>query len=171
MGILQRLWDALGLGEPIDEIEYEDEMEEFPADASGEQGQRLASRKSSSKGKVVGMTQWGNEPAEMLVVQPKSFEEIPQVVVALKQRKSIILNLSSLDAETAQRCVDFVAGGVFAIDGHQHRVGESVFLFTPGCIQITPQSLAQAIPAAKPAFGSSPQTLQALPKSSAPRVY
>ena len=64
----------------------------------------------------------------------RSFEEIPQVVSALKQRKTVILNLDLMDADTAQRCVDFVAGGVFAIDGHQERVGETVFLFTPSLV-------------------------------------
>jgi len=33
--------------------------------------------------------------------------------------------------------VDFVAGGTFAIDGHQERVGESIFLFAPSCVTVT----------------------------------
>ncbi|MFP3787051.1 cell division protein SepF, partial [Burkholderia sp. SIMBA_024] len=36
--------------------------------------------------------------------------------------------------------VDFVAGGTYAIDGHQERVGESIFLFTPSCVQVTSRS-------------------------------
>ena len=30
-----------------------------------------------------------------------------------------------------------VAGGTFAIDGHQERVGESIFLFAPSCVTVT----------------------------------
>jgi cell division inhibitor SepF len=42
-----------------------------------------------------------------------------------------------MDPDQAQRAVDFVAGGTFAIDGHQERVGESIFLFAPSCVTVT----------------------------------
>ena len=29
------------------------------------------------------------------------------------------------------------AGGTYAIDGHQERIGESIFLFTPNCVQVS----------------------------------
>ncbi|MEO0853192.1 MAG: cell division protein SepF, partial [Cyanobacteria bacterium J06648_11] len=37
----------------------------------------------------------------------------------------------------AQRSVDFVAGGTYAIDGHQERVGDNIFLFTPNCVTVS----------------------------------
>ena len=45
-----------------------------------------------------------------------------------------------MDPDQAQRAVDFVAGGTFAIDGHQERIGESIFLFTPSCVQVSTQA-------------------------------
>ena len=42
-----------------------------------------------------------------------------------------------MDPDQAQRAVDFVAGGTYAIDGHQERVGESIFLFAPSCVNVT----------------------------------
>ncbi|MEC8196895.1 MAG: cell division protein SepF, partial [Pseudomonadota bacterium] len=49
----------------------------------------------------------------------------------------VILNLTMMEPDQAQRAVDFVAGGTFAIDGHQERVGESIFLFAPSCVTVT----------------------------------
>jgi len=49
------------------------------------------------------------------------------------------LNLTIMDPDQAQRAVDFVAGGTYAIDGHQERIGESIFLFTPSCVQVSTQ--------------------------------
>ena len=49
----------------------------------------------------------------------------------------MILNLTMMEPDQAQRAVDFVAGGTFAIDGHQERVGESIFLFAPSCVTVT----------------------------------
>ncbi|MFM8004166.1 MAG: cell division protein SepF, partial [Dolichospermum sp.] len=44
-----------------------------------------------------------------------------------------------MDPDQAQRAVDFVAGGTYALDGHQERIGESIFLFTPSCVQVSTQ--------------------------------
>ncbi|NEQ24149.1 MAG: cell division protein SepF [Microcoleus sp. SIO2G3] len=139
MSIFQRLWDAIGFNDSSDELEYEDDGNPAPEWAE-------PARTSN----VVGMQSWGSPQSEMVVVEPRSFEEIPSVVTALKERKSVILNLSLVDADTAQRCVDFVAGGAFAIDGHQERIGETVFLFTPNFVQISSLSAPPTLPVPAP---------------------
>ena len=87
--------------------------------------------------KVVGMPGLNNGNAEVTVIEPHSFEEMPQVISALRDRKSVVLNLNMMNPEEAQRAVDFVAGGTYAMDGHQERVGESIFLFTPSCVKVS----------------------------------
>ncbi len=91
---------------------------------------------------VVGMpgNRWWGAVAEVVVMEPRSFDEMPQVIQSLKDRKSVVLNLTMMDAEEAQRAVDFVAGATFTIDGHQERIGESIFLFTPSCVQVSTQA-------------------------------
>jgi cell division inhibitor SepF len=74
---------------------------------------------------------------EMMVIEPRSFEESLEVVNNLRSRKSLILNLHLLDADQSQRVVDFVSGATHAIDGHQQKVGEGVFVFTPSNINIS----------------------------------
>jgi len=74
------------------------------------------------------------------VMEPRSFEEMPQAIQALRERKSVVLNLNVMDPDQAQRAVDFVAGGTYAIDGHRERIGESIFLFTPSCVQVVTQA-------------------------------
>jgi cell division inhibitor SepF len=75
--------------------------------------------------------------SEMILIEPRSFEEMPQVIDALRQRKSVILNMTLIRQEEAQRSVDFVAGGTYAIDGHYERIGDNIFLFTPNCVQVS----------------------------------
>jgi cell division inhibitor SepF len=108
---------------------------------------------------VVGMPgagrYWGSNAAEVLVLEPRAFEEMPQVIQALRDRKSVVLNLSLMEPAQAQRSVDFVAGATFTIDGHQERVGENIFLFTPSCVEVRTQAgviheAPQAAPAATP---------------------
>ncbi len=86
---------------------------------------------------VIGMPGLANGNSEVVVIEPHSFEEMPQVILALRERKSVVLNLNVMNPEEAQRAVDFIAGGTYAMDGHQERVGESIFLFTPSSVKVS----------------------------------
>ena len=90
----------------------------------------------NNKGNVVAMPGINNI-AEVVVVEPHSFDEMPQVIQTLRERTSVVLNLNVMEPEEAQSAVDFVAGGTYAIDGHQERIGESIFLFTPNCVKVS----------------------------------
>lgn len=74
---------------------------------------------------------------EVMVVEPRTFDESLEVVNNLRSRKSLILNLHLLDADQSQRVVDFISGATHAIDGHQQKVGDGVFVFTPNNINIS----------------------------------
>ena len=98
---------------------------------------------------VIGMPGAINGASEVVVMEPRSFEEMPQAIQALRERKSVVLNLTTMDPDQAQRAVDFVAGGTYAIDGHQERIGESIFLFTPNCVHVsTPTDIEEDMPMA-----------------------
>ena len=86
---------------------------------------------------VIGMPGISSTVAEVVLMEPRSFDEMPRAIQALRERKTVILNLTMMEPDQAQRAVDFVAGGTFAIDGHQERVGESIFLFAPSCVTVT----------------------------------
>jgi cell division inhibitor SepF len=157
--IFSQFQDFLGLSQPV-ESEYEDEKEgdesqlyhsETP-ELTPEQDRRHhrqvrehfavapEPRVGATRNNVVGLPRAINTVAEVIVIEPRSYEEMPQVIQSLRERKSVVLNLTMMDPEQAQRAVDFVAGGTYAIDGRQQRVGERVFLFTPTCVQVTAQS-------------------------------
>jgi len=73
---------------------------------------------------------------EVMVIEPRSFEESLEIVGNLRQRKSVVLNLHLLDNEQSQRIVDFLSGATHALDGNQQKIGEGVFIFTPSNIAI-----------------------------------
>ena len=100
--------------------------------------------------KVVGMPGISNSSSEVSLMEPRSFDEMPQAIQALRERKTVILNLTMMDPDQAQRAVDFIAGGTYAIDGHQERVGESIFLFAPSCVNVTSSLPEEATPSNVP---------------------
>lgn len=155
--IFSKLRDFVGLNEPA-EYEYEyDEMdgqdyqnlyqEENAQPVQEEEPRRRRFQRTTLTGdvaptpmsNVIGMPGAMNGVAEVVVMEPRTFEEMPQAIRALRERKSVVLNLTIMDPDQAQRAVDFVAGGTYAIDGHQERIGESIFLFTPSCVQVSTQ--------------------------------
>jgi cell division inhibitor SepF len=98
------------------------------------------------------------QPAsEVLVIEPRAFEESLEIVEHLRSRKSVLLNLHMLDNEGSQRVVDFLSGACHAIDGHQQRIGDGVFLFAPSTVLISSESTSSK--AIKDAFWNKTQVV------------
>ena len=98
------------------------------------------------------------QPAsEVLVIEPRAFEESLEIVEHLRGRKSVLLNLHMLDKEGSQRIVDFLSGACHAIDGHQQKIGDGVFLFAPATVVISSESNSSK--AIKDAFWNKTQIL------------
>lgn len=159
--ILTKLKDFVGFNEAEEEYGYrvEEEMleddshhlydEEGPQVVEPERRTRRQNKErinltveeemgpSLTRSNVIGMPGVANGVSEVVVIEPHSFEEMPQVIQTLRERRSVVLNLNVMDPDEAQRAVDFVAGGTYAIDGHQERIGESIFLFTPSCVKVS----------------------------------
>lgn len=95
--------------------------------------------------------------SEVLVIEPRMFEESVEIVEHLRSRKSVLLNLHMLDNEQSQRVVDFLSGACHAIDGHQQRIGDGVFLFAPSSVVISSESTSSK--AIKDAFWNKTATL------------
>jgi cell division inhibitor SepF len=76
---------------------------------------------------------WG---AEVMVMQPTTLEGVQEAVLALREHATVLLNLSSLPADQMQRAADFMAGGAFALDAQQERLGARVLLFAPHFVQL-----------------------------------
>ncbi len=144
------------LDNDFDELDYETgDQYETDARSSRSIGGELAPLSQStafdlgdgiSGSKVIGMPGISTATAEVNLMEPRSFDEMPRAIQALRERKTVILNLTMMEPDQAQRAVDFVAGGTFAIDGHQERVGESIFLFAPSCVSVTNSFQEEASP-------------------------
>lgn len=128
--------------------------EEFSSSASPGHGALDMShgldKESFSQENVIGMPGISSEVSEVVFMQPRSFNEMPQAIQALRERRTIILNLTQMDPEEAQRAVDFVSGGNFATDGSQERLGEGIFLFAPSCVKVTMAEASEPAPSPGP---------------------
>ena len=97
--------------------------------------------------KVISMPSRGYEGKgyEVVVFEPRAYNESIQIAQALKERKTVILNLQLLDREESQRIVDFLCGCTHALDGNQRKIGDFVFIFTPNNINLTQEMVTSKL--------------------------
>ena len=133
------MWDLFGMDrteeedyENPDVYGYEDEEDEE------QEGRGIFGRKNKDN-KVVNMPQQqtNSNAIKMVISQPTSFEQSDEICSFLKERKSVIVNLEYVNKDVARRIVDFISGGVYALDGYIQKVSNSIFLVAPSNYEIT----------------------------------
>lgn len=73
---------------------------------------------------------------KLVLIEPKSFDECPKLVDALKGRRPIIINLEKIETETAKKIFDFLSGATYALNGSVQKVANNIFIFAPESVDI-----------------------------------
>jgi len=73
----------------------------------------------------------------VVVVEPRSFDEVQGITDNLKNRCPVIVNLEQAESDLAKRVVDFVSGATYALNGSLQKVGNGIFLFVPNNMDIS----------------------------------
>lgn len=144
--LVNQIMKIFDLGEPVDEFGPDDDG--FAEELGTEEAAPVASKR-----KDLGVVRPINTRGyEVMVVSPKSFDESLEISKNLIDRKTVVLNLELLDHEQSQRIVDFLAGATYALSGHQQKIGEGVFIFTPNNVNITAEQEKKAAASITDAF-------------------
>lgn len=120
-------------GDPYAEDDLFMEDEDYAYQGQVEE-QPVLAKKTKGNLRVV---QPHQDVAQVVVIEPRAFEEALEIVEHLRMRKAVILNLHMLDTAQSQRVVDFLSGATHAIDGSQQRIGDGVFIFAPNTVAIS----------------------------------
>ena len=73
---------------------------------------------------------------QILVMAPRRLEEAQQIIEAVHENQTVLVQTSDAEDGVAQRLIDFVCGGMAAIDGQVHRINAETFLFSPGHVRV-----------------------------------
>lgn len=130
--LMNKVWDLFGMDSAEPE-EYEDEnIYDCENEEEEVEDKKLFGRKNN---KVINMPQ--NQAIKMVISQPTTFEQSDEICSFLKEKKSVIVNLEYVNKDVARRIVDFISGGVYALDGYIQKVSNSIFLVAPSNYEIT----------------------------------
>ena len=128
--LMNKVWDLFGMDSQAEE-EYDEDVYEYEEEDEEVENNRFFGRKN----KVVAMPQ--ANAIKMVISQPTTFEQSDEICSFLKEKKSVIVNLEYVNKDVARRIVDFISGGVYALDGYIQKVSNSIFLVAPSNYEIT----------------------------------
>ena len=137
--LMNKVWDLFGMDSAEPE-EYEDENVYDYVDEEDEvEDRKFFGKRNNNNNKVVSMpqTQVQSQAIKMVISQPTTFEQSDEICSFLKEKKSVIVNLEYVNKDVARRIVDFISGGVYALDGYIQKVSNSIFLVAPSNYEIT----------------------------------
>lgn len=122
-------------GDPFEDDVYAME-EEYARPVRAEQEIEATDEQKKSRKPLRVVEHPTSQKTQVVVIEPRAFEEALVIIDHLRAKKSVILNLHLLDTAQSQRVVDFLSGATHAIDGNQQRIGDGVFIFTPNNVSI-----------------------------------
>lgn len=88
----------------------------------------------SRSSKVVPMR---SSDMEVCVIKPTYFENIKDIIDTLLEGKAVVLNLEGMKLDLAQRIIDAIVGGCYAINGNLQKISGYIYLVTPSSVDIT----------------------------------
>ncbi|MCO7128107.1 cell division protein SepF [Sporolactobacillus shoreicorticis] len=93
-------------------------------------------RRMEKSGRIVAI-QNVHKQNKVVLVEPKRFEEVEEIVGYLKNKQTIICSLQGTSKEHGQRILDFMGGTAFALNAQIRKIGKNTFLFAPEQVDIS----------------------------------
>ena len=94
----------------------------------------------TTESKVVTPSAFKTNNTEVIICEPRKYSESVEFVKYLRDKKTIIVNISLLDSSEACRIVDFLCGAAHALSGNMNKISDNVYIFTPINVSLTAES-------------------------------
>ena len=69
--------------------------------------------------------------SNIIILTPKNFQDIRQVVNYLRQGQSVGVNLQDIEDQDRSRILDFLSGAIYGLNGSIHRWYGDLFILAP----------------------------------------
>jgi cell division inhibitor SepF len=133
-GILNKALDFLGFEVEEEEMISSNDSQKDESNPIQLQQQTNANKNRMSQGKVVNIhTQ---QQFKVVIMNPENFEDAREITEHLKNKKPVVINLIELEKDFAQRILDFLSGGICALDGNIQKVAQGIFIVAPNNVDV-----------------------------------
>ncbi|MBE3573970.1 MAG: cell division protein SepF [Firmicutes bacterium] len=72
----------------------------------------------------------------VIVMEVHEFDDVQEIANHLKNRRSVIINLSQCETDLVKRIVDFLSGTTYALEGRAQKLADNLYLFAPANVVI-----------------------------------
>lgn len=79
---------------------------------------------------------FGGSDTQVILFNPKSFDEAGELVSHLNQSRSVVMTLEGLPTETARRLLDFMSGIAYALQGKITPISAKTYFVTPQNVDV-----------------------------------
>lgn len=128
--------------------EEEDELDEVPVKSYStpdysrkakevEPAPRSFGPRQVSTGGVAKLNPRNMNVNEISLIKPKNDEDAKAAIDALKDGKTVILNLDGLNNELAQHVFDYISGASYCMGCNLDTIASSIFVFSPIHVQLS----------------------------------
>lgn len=125
-----KIMGAIGLIDEEDETVDETERSEEDDEEYGEP--EIVNNK---KGKLVSIK--GNSTPKVSLKKPQEFQDIMEIVDAVKMRRIVVVNMYEVEPKLAQRMIDYVVGACYAINGSFEEIAKSIYIIAPESVEVS----------------------------------
>lgn len=123
--------EMIGIGEYEDEF---DELEENEVEEElEEEVEPILSKQKGNK--VVNIHTAAT--AKVMVTKPNNYDDAREIADAIKARKIVLVNATSLETKVAQRLVDFISGSCYVLGATLQEIEQRVYLLSPSNVEVT----------------------------------
>jgi cell division inhibitor SepF len=115
-------------------FDSDDDDEEMERDEAVLQEQPVETPSNKRPQQIVDLRQ--RQQFRVVVLQPRTFEDVPSMVEHVKVGRPVILNLDICDTKCRQRVLDFISGATYGSGGKIQKISEWIFLSAPANVNI-----------------------------------
>lgn len=126
---LNKVMGAIGLSD------YEEEQEdnEIEEDEDIEEDLHVV---NSKKNKIVSIKN-NNILPRILLKKPTEFQDIMEIIDAVKSRRTVVINMQDIEPKKAQRMIDYIVGACYALNGSFEQIAKSIYIFAPENVEVS----------------------------------
>lgn len=75
--------------------------------------------------------------SDVKLIEPLVFADSKDILDEIKSNKVVILNLNKLDLQTGDRLLDYISGGMYALDAKLKTIGDEIYLCVPKGVSVS----------------------------------
>lgn len=130
MGTFEKLLDKLGF-EIVDEEEVENEEATIQETEEEEYVARKPRKTKEERRQEITHTSQNIGRGDLFVVEPVKRSDAKIVCDELREGKTVVVYVETMDVAETTRLYDFIQGSVYALDGKIQQISENVIVVAP----------------------------------------